>query len=137
MPRPTGADVGSVMEYFEGGHKYIQYLKQTVEEDFTGIHVALDCAHGATSTLATHVFADLDADLSTMGASPNGLILMTASVRHILKNLLNLSLKKKRISDWHLTEMGIVLSLLTRMVRLSMAIKLCTLLARHFIRKAV
>lgn len=71
--RPTGADVGAVTEYFEGGHKYIQYLKQTVDEDFTGIHVALDCAHGATSSLATHVFADLDADLSTMGASPNGL----------------------------------------------------------------
>lgn len=73
IPRPTGADVGAIIEYFEGGHKYIQYLKQAVEEDFTGIHVALDCAHGATSTLATHVFADLEADISTMGASPNGL----------------------------------------------------------------
>ncbi len=73
LPRPTGAGVGSIIEYFEGGHKYIQYLKQSVEEDFTGLHVALDCAHGATSGLATHVFADLDADLSTMGASPNGL----------------------------------------------------------------
>ncbi|CAM3271142.1 phosphoglucosamine mutase [Filibacter tadaridae] len=73
LPRPIGADVGSITEYFEGGHKYIQYLKQTVDEEFTGIHVALDCAHGATSTLATHVFADLDADLSTMGTSPNGL----------------------------------------------------------------
>lgn len=73
MPRPTGIEVGSVMEYFEGGHKYIQYLKQSVDEDFTGLHVALDCAHGATSTLATHVFADLEADLSTMGASPNGI----------------------------------------------------------------
>lgn len=73
LPRPTGADVGSVTEYFEGGHKYIQYMKQTVDEDFTGIHVAIDCAHGATSSLATHVFADLEADISTMGASPNGL----------------------------------------------------------------
>jgi len=73
LPRPTGAGVGSITEYFEGGHKYIQYLKQTVDEEFAGIHVALDCAHGATSTLATHLFADLDADLTTMGASPNGL----------------------------------------------------------------
>ena len=73
LPRPVGAGVGSITEYFEGGHKYIQYLKQTVDEEFTGIHVALDCAHGATSPLATHLFADLDADLSTMGASPNGL----------------------------------------------------------------
>ncbi len=73
LPRPVGADLGQVMDYFEGGQKYLQYLKNTVDEDFSGIHIALDCAHGATSALATHLFADLDADLSTMGASPNGL----------------------------------------------------------------
>ncbi|WP_404406836.1 phosphoglucosamine mutase [Jeotgalibacillus malaysiensis] len=72
-PRPTGGDLGVVTDYFEGGQKYLQYLKQSADEDFSGIHVALDCAHGATSALATHLFADLDADLSTMGASPNGL----------------------------------------------------------------
>ncbi len=73
LPRPIGADLGSVSDYFEGGQKYIQYLKQTVTEEFDGIHVALDCAHGATSSLATHLFADLEADISTMGASPSGL----------------------------------------------------------------
>lgn len=73
LPRPIGADLGSVSDYFEGGQKYIQYLKQTVAEEFEGIHVALDCAHGATSSLATHLFADLEADISTMGASPTGL----------------------------------------------------------------
>ena len=73
LPRPIGKDLGQVNDYFEGGQKYLQYLKQTVDEDFSGIHVALDCAHGATSSLATHLFADLDADVSTMGASPNGL----------------------------------------------------------------
>ncbi|WP_141434438.1 phosphoglucosamine mutase [Bacillus sp. 03113] len=73
LPRPIGAELGQVNDYFEGGQKYLQYLKQTVDEDFTDIHIALDCAHGATSALATYLFADLDADLSTMGASPNGL----------------------------------------------------------------
>lgn len=73
LPRPTGAGVGSVTDYFEGGQKYISYLKQTVDEEFEGIHVALDCAHGATSSLATHLFADLEADISMMGASPDGL----------------------------------------------------------------
>jgi phosphoglucosamine mutase len=73
LPRPVGADLGQVNDYFEGGQKYLQYLKQTVEDDFSGIHVALDCAHGATSSLAMHLFADLDADISTMGNSPNGL----------------------------------------------------------------
>lgn len=73
LPRPVGAELGQVNDYFEGGQKYLQYLKQSVDEDFTGLHIALDCAHGATSSLAAHLFADLDADLSTMGASPNGL----------------------------------------------------------------
>ena len=73
LPRPVGAAIGSVTDYFEGGQKYISYLKQTVDEDFVGLHVALDCAHGATSSLATHLFADLEADISTMGASPDGL----------------------------------------------------------------
>ncbi|CAM4091225.1 phosphoglucosamine mutase [Mesobacillus thioparans] len=73
LPRPVGADLGQVNDYFEGGQKYLQYMKQSVDEEFTGLHIALDCAHGATSSLATHLFADLDADTSTMGASPNGL----------------------------------------------------------------
>lgn len=73
LPRPIGDKLGQVNDYFEGGQKYLQYLKQTAEEDFSGIHIALDCAHGATSSLATHLFADLEADISTMGASPNGL----------------------------------------------------------------
>lgn len=73
LPRPTGGALGTVSDYFEGGQKYIQYLKQTVYEEFTNIHIVLDCAHGATSSLATHLFADLEADLSTMGSSPNGL----------------------------------------------------------------
>ncbi|HZG72991.1 MAG TPA: phosphoglucosamine mutase [Chondromyces sp.] len=73
LPRPTGGGLGQVSDYFEGGQKYIQYLKQSVDEEFSDIHIALDCAHGATSSLAAHLFADLEADLSTMGASPNGL----------------------------------------------------------------
>lgn len=73
LPRPIGADLGQVSDYFEGGQKYLQYLKQTVDEEFDGLNIALDCAHGATSSLAPHLFADLDADLITMGASPNGL----------------------------------------------------------------
>jgi len=73
LPRPVGADIGQSNDYFEGGQKYIQYLKQTVDNDFEGLHIALDCAHGSTSSLATHLFADLEADISTIGASPNGL----------------------------------------------------------------
>ena len=37
---------------FRRWQKYLQYLKNTVDEDFSGIHIALDCAHGATSSLS-------------------------------------------------------------------------------------
>ncbi|OIJ15135.1 phosphoglucosamine mutase [Anaerobacillus alkalilacustris] len=73
LPRPTGVNVGQLSDYFEGGQKYLQFLKQTVDEDFSGIHIALDCAHGAASSLAPHLFADLEADISTLGTNPNGL----------------------------------------------------------------
>lgn len=73
LPRPIGKALGQVNDYFEGGQKYLQYLKQTIDEDFSGMKIALDCAHGVTSSLATHLFADLEADVVTMGASPNGI----------------------------------------------------------------
>ncbi|WLV24866.1 phosphoglucosamine mutase [Aciduricibacillus chroicocephali] len=73
LPRPVGADIGMINDYFEGGQKYLSYLKETVDTDFEGIRIALDCAHGATSSLATHLFADLEADIETIGSSPNGL----------------------------------------------------------------
>lgn len=73
LPRPVGVNIGQVNDYFEGGQKYLQFLKQTVEEDFTGIHIALDCANGAASSLAPYLFADLEADISTIGTNPNGL----------------------------------------------------------------
>ncbi|QDI92278.1 phosphoglucosamine mutase [Salicibibacter halophilus] len=72
IPRPTGADLGSVSDYYEGVQKYIQHLKQTVDEDFMDLHVALDCAHGAASSVAPRLFADLDAEISTIGNNPDG-----------------------------------------------------------------
>lgn len=73
LPRPTGSNIGIINDYFEGGQKYLHYLKQSIDNEFNGFHVALDCANGSTSSLATHLLADLEADVSTIGASPNGL----------------------------------------------------------------
>lgn len=73
LPRPVGGDIGVVNDYFEGGQKYLSYLKESVDNDFEGIRIALDCAHGSTSSLATHLFADLEADVFTIGSSPDGL----------------------------------------------------------------
>ncbi|MBU5595247.1 phosphoglucosamine mutase [Amphibacillus sp. MSJ-3] len=73
FPRPIGSEIGVINDYFEGGQKYLQYLKQSIDNEFDGLHIALDCANGSTSSLAPHLFADLEADLSTIGVSPDGL----------------------------------------------------------------
>lgn len=73
LPRPIAGNIGAISDYFEGGQKYLRYLKQTVDTDFSGLHIAIDCAHGAASPLANLLFADLEADkISCIGSSPNG-----------------------------------------------------------------
>jgi phosphoglucosamine mutase len=73
LPRPIGGDLGTSSDYFEGSQKYLQFLKQTIQEDdFSAISIGLDCANGSTSSLAPHLFADLEADIITLGTSPNG-----------------------------------------------------------------
>ncbi len=73
LPRPVGSELGAVNDYFESGQKYLSFLKESIDNDFEGLQVALDCAHGSTSSLATHLFADLEADIYSIGSSPNGI----------------------------------------------------------------
>lgn len=73
LPRPVGEDIGVANDYFEGGQKYLSFLKESIDNEFEDMKIALDCANGSTSTLATHLFADLEADIYSMGSSPNGL----------------------------------------------------------------
>lgn len=72
LPRPTGEKIGSILEYLEGSQKYLSHLKNTVSEQFDGIKVVLDCANGAVSSLAARLFADVEAEVVTIGANPNG-----------------------------------------------------------------
>ncbi|MBU6080815.1 phosphoglucosamine mutase [Allobacillus halotolerans] len=73
LERPVAGDVGQIIDYFEGAQKYIQHLKDTVDVDFDDVKVVLDCAHGATSWIASHLFGDLEANIQSIGAAPNGL----------------------------------------------------------------
>src|SRR5699024_6572627 len=73
LPRPEGDQVGTINDYFEGSQKYLSYLKDTIDQDFSGLNIVVDSAHGSTSSLATHLFADLEAeDITSIGSSPNG-----------------------------------------------------------------
>ncbi|QDE39958.1 phosphoglucosamine mutase [Luteibacter pinisoli] len=55
--------------------RYAEFCKSTVADDFSlaGMSIVLDCAHGATYQVAPMVFRDLGADVTTIGAEPDGL----------------------------------------------------------------
>lgn len=72
LPRPTGGDVGTVVDDFAAKYRYIEYLKTTVSRSFDGLRIVLDCAHGAAYELAPRVFRELGADVVTIGAEPDG-----------------------------------------------------------------
>lgn len=72
LPRPIGDELGAVSDYYEGGQKYLSYLKSTINNDFDGLKIALDSAHGSTYSLAPYLFGDLEAETVTIGSSPDG-----------------------------------------------------------------
>lgn len=72
LPRPSAQGLGDVMDYPEGIRKYQEYLVST-GHSLDGMKVALDTANGAAAASARQIFADLDAQLSVMAESPDGL----------------------------------------------------------------
>ncbi|XID90783.1 phosphoglucosamine mutase [Paenibacillaceae bacterium WGS1546] len=73
LPRPVGGDIGSVTTDFGAKANYIEYLKSTVGNSFSGVKLVLDCAHGAAYELAPEVFRALGAEVIAYGAEPDGL----------------------------------------------------------------
>lgn len=73
LPRPSAKGLGSVEEYPEGASKYLQFIEQTIPDDVSDIHVVIDAANGATSSLVNRLFADVDANFETIASHPDGL----------------------------------------------------------------
>ena len=71
LPRPSAQGLGTVMEYPEGLRKYQEFLVSTGVQ-LEGMHVVLDTANGAASTSARQIFADLGAQLTVIGETPDG-----------------------------------------------------------------
>ena len=73
LPRPSADGLGTLDVYPEGLQKYMEFLKETIPGDLSGLSVSLDGANGATAPIVNHLFADLDTEFSTMGVKPNGI----------------------------------------------------------------
>jgi phosphoglucosamine mutase len=73
---PTAdSEIGKATRIADATGRYVQFLKSAFPRQRTldGVRVVVDCAHGAAYQVAPAVFAELGADVISLGVDPNGL----------------------------------------------------------------
>lgn len=67
-------DIGKVQRVVDAAGRYIEFCKSTVPEGFSlrGLRIAIDCAHGATYSIAPSVLGELGAEVTAIGVQPDG-----------------------------------------------------------------
>ena len=70
---PIGGDVGRIRRFADAEDRYIVHLLGTLPNRLDGIHVVLDCAHGAAAGPSPRVFTDAGARVTLIGADPDGI----------------------------------------------------------------
>src|SRR6185437_5332524 len=54
--RPTGAQIGRVRDATDAAERYLTHLLGAVPQRLDGLHVVVDCAHGAASLVAPDLY---------------------------------------------------------------------------------
>lgn len=70
---PTGAGVGRIQRFADAEDRYVLHLLGTLDVSLDGLHVVIDCAHGAAAGISPQVFADAGARVTVIGSDPDGL----------------------------------------------------------------
>jgi phosphoglucosamine mutase len=70
---PTGSGVGRIVRFADAEDRYVMHLLSTLDLNLTGLHVVLDCAHGAASGISPRVFQAAGATVTVIGSEPDGL----------------------------------------------------------------
>ncbi|PTW91204.1 phosphoglucosamine mutase [Microbacteriaceae bacterium MWH-Ta3] len=70
---PTGADVGRIRRFADAEDRYVIHLLSTLDVSLAGLHVVIDCAHGAAAGISPRVFADAGATITVIGSDPDGM----------------------------------------------------------------
>ena len=71
--RPTGAAIGRVRDAPDAGERYIAHLLAAVPTRLDGLHVVVDCSHGAASAVAPEVYRRAGARVTAIAADPDGI----------------------------------------------------------------
>jgi phosphoglucosamine mutase len=70
--RPVGESVGHIQPLAGGQAAYVEHLLSVIPHRLDGLHVVLDTAHGAASTVGPEAFQSAGARVSVIGAEPDG-----------------------------------------------------------------
>ena len=71
--RPTGSGVGRISRFSDAEDRYALALLKSVPVSLKGVHVVIDCAHGAAAGVSPRVFRDAGAEVTVLGDEPDGL----------------------------------------------------------------
>ncbi|WP_065570906.1 phosphoglucosamine mutase [Microbacterium oleivorans] len=69
---PTGGAVGRISRFADAEDRYVVHLLASMHTPLRGLHVVLDCAHGAASGVSPETFRDAGAKVTVIGADPDG-----------------------------------------------------------------
>lgn len=69
---PIAGEVGRVYEEENAVEDYVEYIKSTVDGDFSGMKIAVDCANGASYKCAHRLFELLGAEAVFINDNPDG-----------------------------------------------------------------
>jgi phosphoglucosamine mutase len=70
--RPTGKEVGRVVQDDSAVERYIYHLLSTLSTSLRGLKIVVDCANGASSEVAPEVYARAGAEVIAISNEPNG-----------------------------------------------------------------
>jgi phosphoglucosamine mutase len=70
--RPTGNDVGRIINDDSAKQKYLTHLLATINTDLAGLKVVVDCANGAASFVAPIAYEKAGAKVTAISATPTG-----------------------------------------------------------------
>ena len=70
----SSQEIGKAVRVVDATGRYIEFCKATVPEGFSlrGMKIAVDCAHGATYSIAPSVLSELGAEVLPIGVAPDG-----------------------------------------------------------------
>jgi phosphoglucosamine mutase len=71
-PRPTGPDVGRVRDLPSAREDYLRHVLSTIDRSLDGLHLVVDCAHGAAARCAPEAYRRAGARVDTIGCEPDG-----------------------------------------------------------------